>query len=365
MFLLLLFKRHKKQGDFFFLGWILVTLGQIAFYEITIYRFPLAGVWAIITFGLPLLGSPLLFLYIRSLTGNHNTLKTLVIHLGVYVVYVMLFLYLQWKDDIPLLAYNGFFEPTAASPWWMFHYATPLAISGLVYCSWDLMLLRNHRKRILDFFSFEEQVNLKWVSYVVNAYFILFISTSFLVFGAVQFQLFPIEKAFALVGICLSLILIAFGFYGFRQTAIFSNTEFQQLALSHPKPLEEQKTSYYKSGLTPEKIKRLASQLSAHMESEKPFLNEELSLPLLAEQSSISRPYLSQIINQEYGMNFYDFVNRFRVEEAKKRLISKEYEHLSVLGIAFECGFKSKSSFNRYFKKYCGVSPSEYKKRQA
>jgi len=50
-------------------------------------------------------------------------------------------------------------------------------------------------------------------------------------------------------------------------------------------------------------------------------------------------------------MNFYDFVNQYRVEEAKQKLISSDYDHLSVLGIAFDCGFKSKPSFNRYFKK--------------
>lgn len=361
MFLLLLFKRNKKQGDLYFLGWILVTLGQIAFYEVTIYRFAIEGFLAIVVFGLPLLGAPMLFLYIQSLTGHLITPKLLITHLGVYGAYVLLFFALQQKDDITLIAINGFFEPTAQSPWWMYHYAVPLAISGLVYCTWDLVLLNRHRKRIRDFFSFEERINLKWVSYVVNSYFMLFLSTSFLVFGAVQFQLFPIEKAFAFVAICLSFMMIAFGFYGFRQTAVFSNREFQQLTSSNSVDTTARKASYSKSGLTPEKVKSLAHRLKTYMETEKPFLNEDLSLPLLAEQSEISRPYLSQIINQEYQMNFYDFVNRYRVEEAKERLISEDHKHLSVLGIAFDCGFKSKSSFNRYFKKYSGVSPSEFK----
>lgn len=363
MFLLLLLKRNKQQGDFFFLGWILVTLGQIAFYEVTIYRSAMEGFLAIVAFGLPLLGAPFLFLYILSLTGHRITPKLLIIHLGIYVIYVLLFYALQQQDDITLTAINGFFEPTAQSPWWMYYYAIPLAISGFIYCTWDLVLLNRHRKRIHDFFSFEERINLKWVSYIVNSYLLLFLVTSFLVFGAVQFQLFPIEKAFAFVGICLSLMMIAFGFYGFRQTAIFSNRELLQLGSSNLSGANTRKALYSKSGLTPEKVKSLAYQLTTYMETEKPFLNEDLSLPLLAEQSGISRPHLSQIINQEYRMNFYDFVNRYRIEEAKERLVADHHKHLSVLGIAFDCGFKSKSSFNRYFKKYCGVSPSEFKNR--
>ena len=100
------------------------------------------------------------------------------------------------------------------------------------------------------------------------------------------------------------------------------------------------------------------------MEIEKPFLDENLSLYLLAKQSEITQPHLSQIINQHFKMNFYDFINRYRVEEAKQKLTSSNFDHLSVLGIAFDCGFKSKSSFNRYFKKYTGVSPSTFKKKQ-
>ena len=69
MFLLLLFKRNKNKSDFLFLGWILVILVQIAFYEITIYKFEIHGLWSILVFGLPMLGAPLLFLYILSLTG--------------------------------------------------------------------------------------------------------------------------------------------------------------------------------------------------------------------------------------------------------------------------------------------------------
>ncbi len=158
-------------------------------------------------------------------------------------------------------------------------------------------------------------------------------------------------------------MLIAFGFYGFRQTAIFSNIDNQEIPSWNQDSGSSEKVSYSKSGLTEEKIDSLARRLAKHMEIEKPFLNENLNLALLAIQSEISQPHLSQIINQRFKMNFYDFVNRYRVEEAKEKLSSSDFDHLSVLGIAFDFGFKSKSSFNRYFKKYTGVPPSVFKKK--
>ncbi|MGB7393431.1 MAG: helix-turn-helix domain-containing protein, partial [Pricia sp.] len=245
----------------------------------------------------------------------------------------------------------------------MLYYAVPLAISGLLYCVWDLLLLHRHQETIGELFSFDERINLDWLRYVVYSYFVLFLLASFLVFGAIQFHLLPLDTAFAMVGIVLSLMLIAFGFYGFRQTAIFSDRDVNINNIKSVADKETPVAAYSKSGLSPEKIKSLARQLANFMENERPFLNENLSLPMLADQSKIPQSQISQVINQHFLMNFYEFVNHYRVEAAKNKMLSPDFNHLSILGIAFECGFKSKSSFNRYFKKYIGISPSQYLKK--
>ncbi len=358
MFLLMFFKQSKKLEDYFFLCWIAVTLFQITFALITIYHFELKGVWAILGFGLPLLGTPLLFLYIRILTGHSISWKIIFGHLGVYPIYILLFFVFQKVYATEIIASNGFLNFSNGSYIWTNYYAVPMAISGLVYFVWNLVLLRKHREKIVDLFSFNELINLKWLDYIVYSYLILFALASFLIFGSIHFQLLPMKSAFALVGILLSLMLLAFGFYGFRQTAIFSNAEMSK-TLS---PSGISKASYAKSGLDEERIKDFAKTLSNHMETESPYLNEDLNLKVLSSECGLQQTHLSQVINQHFKMNFYDFVNRYRVEEAKKRLCSSDFGHLSVLGIAYDCGFKSKSSFNRYFKKYTGVSPSEFKK---
>lgn len=364
MLLLLFFKKSKKRNDYLFLSWIAVVLIQITFYLITIYHFELTGIWAILAFGLPLLGAPLLFLYIQSITAYVFSIKTMLIHLSIYPIYVLLFFVFQETNNVEIKALNGFLSFSQNLNVWTQYYAIPLAISGLLYFFWDLALLRKHKQTITNLFSFDEQINLRWLSYVIYSYLILFVLASFLIFGSIHFHLFALENTFALVGILLSLMLLAFGFYGFRQTAIFSNIDSQQITKTYVDVPQIEKAAYSKSGLTLEKIKALAHILSQLMENEKPFLNEDLNLTVLAKLLQISPTQLSQVINQHFKMNFYDFVNLYRVEEAKMKLLSLEFDKLSVLGIAFDCGFKSKSSFNRYFKKYCGVSPSEFKNRQ-
>jgi AraC-like DNA-binding protein len=85
-------------------------------------------------------------------------------------------------------------------------------------------------------------------------------------------------------------------------------------------------------------------------------------LKQLAEKINCQPHHLSQVINQLFGKNFYDFINTFRVEEVKERIKDENYRHLTLLAIAFDCGFNSKATFNSVFKKFSGISPSVYKK---
>ncbi|MBN1791468.1 MAG: AraC family transcriptional regulator [Bacteroidales bacterium] len=89
-------------------------------------------------------------------------------------------------------------------------------------------------------------------------------------------------------------------------------------------------------------------------------METKLTLNTLAVELNISVNHLSQIINQYQGKNFYDFVNEYRVEEFKTRVASPKNQHLSILAIAFDSGFNSKSSFNLVFKNHTGMTPSQF-----
>ena len=98
------------------------------------------------------------------------------------------------------------------------------------------------------------------------------------------------------------------------------------------------------------------------MINEKPYLNGNLTLSGLANTLSIPTHHLSQTINERLKVNFFDFVNQYRVEEAKSMMKRQEYAHFSLADIGFEAGFNSVSTFNKSFKKFLNLTPSEYQK---
>ncbi len=109
-----------------------------------------------------------------------------------------------------------------------------------------------------------------------------------------------------------------------------------------------------------------SSELQAYRELEKcmvekkPYLDPKLSLHKLSKIHQISSSRLSQIINSQSKTNFHDFVNHYRVEAVKKQLLTEDLTKYSIIGIAEDCGFNSKASFNRVFKKLAGMTPTQF-----
>ncbi len=98
------------------------------------------------------------------------------------------------------------------------------------------------------------------------------------------------------------------------------------------------------------------------MEANKPYLEGDLVLPHLAQQLGISANYLSQIINEQLRINFYDFVNGYRVEEARRLMSNAGQQKPNILNIALDSGFNSKSAFYTAFKKATSMTPTQYRK---
>lgn len=107
----------------------------------------------------------------------------------------------------------------------------------------------------------------------------------------------------------------------------------------------------------------LKHKLLEIMETEKPHLNESLTLGELARRINLTDKRLSDLLNRHLNTNFYDFVNEYRIETFKDKLIDPSFSNFTLLALAFEAGFKSKTSFNRVFKQKTGMSPSEYRKK--
>lgn len=110
----------------------------------------------------------------------------------------------------------------------------------------------------------------------------------------------------------------------------------------------------------PEELTQRRDKLSVFMTEKQPWLNPDLTLSELASLTGQNAAQLSYLINAGFDKNFNDFVNAYRVEAVKQKMQDPSAAHLSLLGVAFECGFNSKATFNRAFKKATGMAPSEF-----
>ncbi|MBN2669387.1 MAG: tetratricopeptide repeat protein [Bacteroidales bacterium] len=119
---------------------------------------------------------------------------------------------------------------------------------------------------------------------------------------------------------------------------------------------------YKDSTLNVEQKDKLINELANLLIEEKYFLKPNLTIDILANQLGTNKTYLSQVINEHYATNFNSFINEYRIKEARKMLITQDYNNYSLEGIASIVGFNNRASFITAFKKYTGVTPSVFQK---
>ncbi|THD69847.1 AraC family transcriptional regulator [Robertkochia marina] len=156
-----------------------------------------------------------------------------------------------------------------------------------------------------------------------------------------------------------SVLLYYLGYRGFIKFSINQN-RLQLRSLIQAQESSRLNNSVYQFG---GKQEEKLQEIDRFMKEKKPFLNPLYSLDNLAGDIGISSNYTSQIINQMAGKHFADYINEFRVAEAKKYLKNEEFQDYTVVAIGLECGFNSKSSFYSAFKKYTGETPSSFRNK--
>lgn len=140
--------------------------------------------------------------------------------------------------------------------------------------------------------------------------------------------------------------------YAEYQEQLFPERLFQiQTDTQKKKPLLDESTA-----------SNMRNSLLTHLENNKPHLNPELSLRSLADQLGIHANQLSWLLNDGFGKNFNEFINHYRVEAFKEMAVDPENANLTILALAYDCGFNSKTVFNTYFKKETGMTPKEFLK---
>jgi AraC-like DNA-binding protein len=337
---LLISKKNKSASDQILTVWMFLILVHLflSYIYITedVFRFPfLLG----LEHPLPLFQGVFLYLYVSSLTDQlSGNRKILLLHfvppLAMYLYLVPFFL-LPGDQKIQVYRNHG-----AGYELFMILRSYAIASSGIFYVIWSALLLRKHRNAIRDQFSDLEKINLRWLQILTFG------------MGGIWFLvIFFRSEVLILTGIVIFVFLI--GFFGVRQAAIFTPGPV-------PEDADEQKKKYPKSGLTEEASAKLHQALIRLITEEALYKKSDLSINDLSSRLGVHPNYLSQIINQKGKKNFYDFVNTYRLEEFKRLIALQKNQQYTLLALAYDCGFSSKSSFNRYFKKATGQTPSDY-----
>lgn len=167
--------------------------------------------------------------------------------------------------------------------------------------------------------------------------------------------------------ICLFLLFFPQFLYGAQYEPSFQNTiDLTPSELKHPEVDEttDSPVKYKSSTLDDNQKKEYYKLLQDYMKKEQPFLNKNTSLHELAYNMDISAPHLSQIINEMSGNHFFDFINSYRVEHVKGQLTKEKLEKMTIIGLSIEAGFKSKATFYNAFKKFTGMTPTEFINKQ-
>ncbi len=384
-FSLLLIAKQKKGLHDFILASMLILLGLFTgVYGLTgdylFHDYPLTSAALISLFMLP---GPFIYLYLSILArGNARLRMSDSVHFLPFIAFLIYLLtaslfpsvaegismeHIHYYNEAPHTEVNTHIEglihtevPNHSEAPLLFNVFLILtALSGPFYFVLSYKLFKKHDINIFNNYSSQKGINLIWLKRLVLIFGLVW--TALMIIAAIHhvFSYFSLSFCTDGLALTLSVFIILIGWYGFRQNEIFYHSGGNEQEF-----ITEPSQKYSGSGISDERVGAIASNLEELMREKKPYLDPDLSLPILAEMLNIPSHHLSRVINEQFGMNFFDFINRYRIEEIKVRITDPEYQKLTILGIAMDCGFNSKSAFNRLFKKYTGTTPSLFKANQ-
>ena len=355
---LLLQKRPRALHDAILILWLLylgLFIGVYSFYSHDLFiHFQLLSVSFISLF---MLHGLFLYYYILALVSQNKQLQNKdFLHL---IPFILFNLYVLGASFFPETAVKLNIEKLSLEnhpPLLFLFFLILTALSGTVYFLFSIKLFKKLDINIFNNYSNSKDINLSWLRKLVFIFGIIWTSLMTVTIIHHVFNMFSMLFCTDGLFLSLSVFVILIGYFGLKQKTIFFS---EALMIS-----DGSRTAYTKyagSRLKDSEAKQYIEELDKHMAESKPYLNPDLTLLQLASDISLTPHLLSQIINDHYKQNFFDYINHYRVQEFKTAIADPKNKNYSLLGIAFDCGFNSKSAFNRMFKKSTGLTPSQFK----
>jgi AraC-like DNA-binding protein len=224
-------------------------------------------------------------------------------------------------------------------------------ISAFLY-SLHFLQLVNRTKKAGKNSSQPEKLKQKWL-FQLSTYYWVFSFSLILYTILVKFSLMQVQYDY-IISFTASVFIYLTGIKGFRQPELF-NYEYAN-------GRKQGNGKYEKSSLKKGTSETIIAALQHFMDSKKVYLDSELTLQSLAAMMHCSTHHLSQVINEQFGITYPEYINRHRIEAARHILADPKFHEEKILGVAFEVGYNNKTTFNMVFKRITGFTPSEYRK---
>ncbi|WP_224370975.1 helix-turn-helix domain-containing protein [Hyalangium versicolor] len=299
----------------------------------------------------PALYGPLFFLYTRALTGERIPGRRAWPHFvpfAAYTLYDVPRFLLSGEEKLALLRQ----EFGGQLRWDQWAWQWGVELQGLAYLILCLAVLRRFRSRIRGEYSSLERINLRWLQ-------LLLVSLVVLWLGSIAGRLSPVP-VLRFVHTGLTVIIFAIAYLNVAQPELFTEPVpvAQAVAVAPSSGAKYQKTR-----LKEEQAAEIEARIRELFEREKPYLTADFQLARLAGLLEVPPHHVSQVLNERFQKTFYDLVNSSRVEELKRRLLEPGLSADKILALGFDCGFSSKSALNSNFKKFTGMSPTEFREQ--
>ena len=358
-FLFIVSKREKVLTDYYLLAIIFFFSGILSS-QILMENWPSIAIYFIVLF-FNTYYFPVLVIYGLILLDGKNKLQKQWLWVYVYPMIYNLFIVL---DVLVFSDYQSYSEIEALftnpTTYQRFFYITQY-IYVIVVLIWLWKKINQYTIKIKNYHATIEHIHLNWFRYFVLSLLGLS-SFGFIVFVCFSLGLIDnIEVPFGIEYVIFLLLLFYLCYNGIKQYSLADIKVFSE----QETPNNDSPTAKYRSSsLDKERIDSYFNAIVQLFDKEELFLEPQLKIEDIAKRMEITIHNVSQIINSKSNKNFFDFVNRYRVEYFKRLLSDPEKRKFTILSLGIESGFNSKASMNRVFKKMEGQSPKEFQKNQ-
>ncbi|HEX5170698.1 MAG TPA: helix-turn-helix transcriptional regulator [Cyclobacteriaceae bacterium] len=352
LLVLILLKKDKTHADYILAAWMSVLVIHLTLfffdYKGISYRYPhLLG----LSLAVPILHGGFLYFYTLALIRKTPVrTQSILLHLIPFVLLVILaipFYRLTGAEKIEVYKNQG-----RGYEWYSQIQMIAFLVAGFTYSVVVIWEIRKYRRKVLNNFSNVDRKMLRWLEYLaIGLGFIWLLSAFF-------------NDQIIFIGVVLFVFFI--GFFGISQYPAFyslpSASEKPGPALTGEwqETLQVDGEKYSRSGLSEHDASHVMTLLETAMKTRKPFANPNLTLNDLASSINVSPNHLSQVINTLAGKSFYHYVNAYRIDEFLKLMALPQNRKFTYWALAHQCGFSSKTTFNKYFKLQMGKTPSDY-----